>query len=136
VTGFIKKLFGSKRQDSEPAAEIIKPARIERGNAYYLNADDAKTFGNLDYMRSSKTVRHTMPKGKVGQDNAYVRVISASEAISLNGSIPQAPLTSKGAQQAANSSTSPSVSSDASTRRRPDSSLDMFRNMARDIKKG
>ena len=136
MTGFIKKLFGSKPQNSEPSIEVIKPARVERGNAYYLDADAAKTFGNLDYMRASKTVRHTMPKGKVGKDNAYVRVISASEATSLNGSIPQAPLTAKGANQPVNPSTSQSVSLDASTRRRPDSSMDMFRNMARDIKKG
>jgi len=136
VTGFIKKLFRSKSQDAETSIDSIKPAQIERGNTYYLNADDAKTFGNLDYMRSSKTVRHTMPKGKVGEDNAYVRVISASEATSLTGSIPQAPLTPKGANQSVNPSTSQSVSPDASTRRRPDSSLDMFRNMARDIKKG
>jgi hypothetical protein len=130
VTGFIKKLFRSKPKDAE-TTEAIKPARIERGNAYYLNADDAQTFGNVEYMRSSKTVRHTFPKAKVGKENARIRAISYAESINSDGSLPLAPLT---ASQSANLG-SDSVRSDASTRRRPDASLDSFRNMAREIKK-
>jgi hypothetical protein len=126
VTGFIKKLFRSKPKDSEASIDAIKPAPTERGNAYYLNSDDAQTFGNLEYMRSSKTVRHTFPKEKFGKDNAQVRVISSSAA--TNFSSQPAPLTPKAA--------SPAVNPEASTRRRPDSSMDMFRNMAREIKKG
>lgn len=131
MTGFIKKLFRSKSQDSEPSVDVIKPAPVERGNAYYLSTDEAQTFGNFEYMRSSKTVRHTFPKGKVGKDNAQVRVISSSAASSLNGAIPPAPLTPQAVNPA-----NQSVNSDASARRRPDASLDMFRNMAREIKKG
>ena len=41
MTGFIKKLFSSKPQNSEPSVEALKPARVERGNAYYLDADAA-----------------------------------------------------------------------------------------------
>jgi hypothetical protein len=144
VTGFIKKLFRAKPKDAEAASEVakpevikpktIKPNRVERGNAYYLSADDAQTFGNLEYMRSAKTVRHTFPKGKVGKDNARIRAISYAESINSDGS-PPAPLmpNSQSASQAAQGSGS--VSSDAS-RRRPDSSMDAFRNMAREIKKG
>ncbi len=135
MTGFIKKLFGSKSKDSEASVEAIKPARVERGNAYYLNADEAQTYGNLEYMRSSKTVRHTFPKAKVGKENAQVRVISSSAASSFNG-VPAAPLTPNQSTSQATSQGSDSVNSDAASRRRPDASMDMFRNMARDIKKG
>ncbi len=139
MTGFIKKLFGSKSKDAEASVEAIKPARVERGNAYYLNADEAQTYGNLEYMRSSKTVRHTFPKAKVGKENAQVRVISSSAASSFNG-VPAAPLTpNQSTSQATSQATSQgsdSVNSDAASRRRPDASMDMFRNMARDIKKG
>ncbi len=135
MTGFIKKLFGSKSKDAEASVEAIKPARVERGNAYYLNADEAQTYGNLEYMRSSKTVRHTFPKAKVGKENAQVRVISSSAASSFNG-VPAAPLTPNQSTSQATSQGSDSVNSDAASRRRPDASMDMFRNMARDIKKG
>ncbi len=135
MTGFIKKLFGSKSKDAEASVEAIKPARVERGNAYYLNADEAQTYGNLEYMRSSKTVRHTFPKAKVGKENAQVRVISSSAASSSNG-LPAAPLTPNQSTSQATSQGSDSVNSDAASRRRPDASMDMFRNMARDIKKG
>lgn len=135
MTGFIKKLFGSKSKDAEASVAAIKPARVERGNAYYLNADEAQTYGNLEYMRSSKTVRHTFPKAKVGKENAQVRVISSSAASSFNG-VPAAPLTPNQSTSQATSQGSDSVNSDAASRRRPDASMDMFRNMARDIKKG
>lgn len=135
MTGFIKKLFRSKSQDADLSGDAIKPAPVERGNAYYLNSDEAQTFGNLEYMRSSKTVRHTFPKGKVGKDNAQVRVISSSAASSLNGTVPPAPLTPGSALgQPASPPVNQSVIPDV-TRRRPDASMDMFRNMAREIKK-
>jgi hypothetical protein len=140
---FINKLFSSKQQSeassteqtSEPTPAARKqPVRIstrtDNGAAFYLDTDEAKTLGNLDYMRSSKSVRRTFPKAKLGQDNELVRKISAMEAERL-GIIP-------GTTPVASQPTAPSAAAEQTTsaRRTADSSLDLFRSMAREIKKG
>lgn len=145
MIGFINKLFSSKQQSeassteqtSEPTPAARKqPVRIstrtDNGAAFYLDTDEAKTLGNLDYMRSSKSVRRTFPKAKLGQDNELVRKISAMEAERL-GISPGTTLV-----QAASQPTAPSAAPEQTTsaRRTADSSLDLFRSMAREIKKG
>ncbi len=117
--------------------------------AFYLNDDDAKSFGNIDYMRSSKTVRRTFAKKKGQAEHMEsVRQISSTAAKSLDANS-----NSSGPSQAAstfNSYSSPASapkpeSTTSSTesapkpqaaRRKPASSdMDMFRNMAKDIRK-
>jgi hypothetical protein len=123
VTGFIKQLFRSKPRTQE----VIEPSRPvappQTGDAFFLDSDEAKTFGNLDYMRTSRQIRHTFPKQAVGKDNASVKVVSAMEA--------------KRASEMAQASQADQVvpTGSQSERRKADSSMDMFRNMARDIKK-
>ncbi|MEM8504830.1 MAG: hypothetical protein AAF716_16940 [Cyanobacteria bacterium P01_D01_bin.1] len=116
--------------------------------AFYLSDDDAKTFGNIDYMRSAKTVKRTFAKRKGETEHMEsVRQISSTAAKNIeanNGS-------SVSAQPAVtfssfNTPTAPapkseetkpeSTSAPASARRKPVSSdMDMFRNMAKDIRK-
>lgn len=126
MTGFIKQLFRSKPRTQEviePSKPVAPPSPSrETGGAYFLDADAAKTFGNLDYMRSSRQIRHTFPKQAVGKDNASVKIVSATEAKRAN-ELNIAPV----------EQTVPTGSQ--SERRKADSSMDMFRNMARDIKK-
>ena len=45
--GILQKLFG-----------------LGNGTSYFLNDDDAKTYGDIDYMRKEITVERTYPKGK------------------------------------------------------------------------
>ncbi len=123
MTGFIKQLFRSKPQPQE-VIEPSKPAAPpQTGGAFFLDTDEAKTFGNLDYMRTSRAIRHTFPKRAVGKDNASVKIVSAMEAKRAG----EADTTSQANQVAPTGS--------QSERRKADSSMDMFRNMARDIKK-
>ncbi len=37
---------------------------LGNGTSYFLDDDDAKTFGDIDYMRKEITVERTYPKGK------------------------------------------------------------------------
>ncbi|MBW4656320.1 MAG: hypothetical protein KME20_25250 [Kaiparowitsia implicata GSE-PSE-MK54-09C] len=148
-------LFGffgkkSKKDQTGDAASAKKEAKKEV-KTYFLDADQAKTFGNIDYMRTVKSIRRTFPK-TVGNGREYERTvqISALGTIkydgvgfgTMNGSAdPSTPpqsftreangFTSGSAQMP---TTGKSVD-DASERRRKDTSMDMFRNMAKDIRK-
>lgn len=171
MTGFIRGLFRSK-----PKAEAPEPAETEapqpqaKPGAYYLPPDEAKTFGNLEYMRSSKSIRRTFPKQKIGEDNEMIRSISAMEMQkagrngsaapmppkanpttngSTNGSMTNGSTTNgsmtgstngatpRAAEPQANSTSADSANANSTNtaRRQADSSMDMFRNMARDLKK-
>ena len=145
MTGFIKGLFRSK-----PKAEVVEMQETEiaelpqKRGAYYLAPDDAKTFGNLEYMRSEKVIRRSFPKAKLGKDNEVIRRISATGMIkelenalenalpSLNGVASNGAVTNQ-----ANGKAEPTAPSRSETedRRRLDSSMDIFRNMAKDMKR-
>ncbi len=139
MTGFIKGLFGSKGQAKETSVERSAPKpTAQDSTAYFLDMDDARTMGNAEYMRTAKKTRRTFPKTvdnqitefeqevssvDAGKDKAAKKVAESNGAVSMNG--------------ASADSVSGSVPSDAEvrTRRASDSSLDMFRNMAKDIRK-
>ncbi|MBD2110661.1 MULTISPECIES: hypothetical protein [Cyanophyceae] len=140
MTGFIRGLFGGKAKNP---GESDRPARRQPapqqptikqvGGAYFLNEDDAKSYGNIEYMRSSKTVRRTFAK-KRGEtvEKESVRQISALEAKRLQEQ--QGLSVEKIAPSEI--SIQPAVKKDASSeRRKVDTSLDMFRKMAKDMKK-
>jgi hypothetical protein len=137
VTGFIRGLFGSKSKGNTEGLPQSK-------DAFYLPDDDAKTFGDIDYMRSSKKTRRTFPKQAVGEDNEFFNEVSSTQKSdlkdqpTLSSPFNTTPLT--GSQPASKpseslSSSSSSTPSNSSERRRSDPSMDVFRNMARDIKK-
>jgi hypothetical protein len=118
IFGAIGGLFSSKSQPQE-----VRPQTSLKSGAYFLDADDAITLGNVEYMRSSTSTRRTFPKAKLGNDNAFVQSVSSIKKADLKA-------------QAIAEAKLPSLSEQPKTeRRRADSSLDRFRNMARDIKK-
>jgi hypothetical protein len=110
-------LFGKKdkKEDSENTE-----------SAYFLDEDSAKTFGNIDYMRTPKAVRKTFPtiNGVKGAD--ITEVISATEK--TEGSTVSNTTNSS-------ESVSPSTFEPKKLNTRVDSSMDIFLNMAKDIKK-
>lgn len=134
MTGFIRGLFGGKAKNpGEADRPVRQQPSIERAKgAYYLEPDDAKSYGDIDYMRTVKTVRRTFAKKRgEAERNERVRQISSTEAIKLSeNGLPQ----QKPAQ--AESSFQPTVSKDSSfSRSKVDTNLDMFRQMAKDIKR-
>lgn len=107
MSGFIRGLFG--RQS--------KPKETE-GSSFYLDPDSAKSLGNIEYMRKPLEVKKSFPKMWGGQPFEGPKA-TAKPAMEMT-------------QPKASESPAPEVKSD---RRRGDSSLDMFRNMARELKK-
>ncbi|MBE7381223.1 MAG: hypothetical protein F6J95_007410 [Leptolyngbya sp. SIO1E4] len=124
MTGFIRGLFGGNKQPSAP----------KEGGAFFLDEDDAKTFGDIDYMRSNKVVKRTFARKK-GQTEEIesVRQISAMQKQDIN---------EYGVPTQSTPAPTPTFENSKSTteppkfqRRKGDDSMDMFRNMARDLKK-
>ena len=146
MTGFIKGLFkGNKDSGAAPQAPAPKS-----GDAFFLEPDDAKTFGDIDYMRQAKTVERTFPKGK---RKAQVRQISSDTYRNLDNQTFSSgpsftttpPKQTFGASKPSFSSTTNSTSTSSTSapkqetekrRPAPDSGMDMFRNMAKSIRKG
>jgi hypothetical protein len=101
---------------------------------FFLNEDDSQSLGDLNYMRMAKKVRRTFPKTLKNPNGfAVERTISSSEDRDFSP-------TNNGFQTPTptnlNSDTTFNVESNSnSTPRRVDSSMDMFRNMAKNIGK-
>lgn len=129
--GGLGGLFSSKKSDPAPAPEseprwTYQPT--EDANSYFLDADSAKTFGNIDYMRTAKAIKKTFPKVGGSQEGAEVIEVTSSldKTESMSGAFTPGP-----------KEPAPEVKSskDSSDRNRRDTSMDMFRNMAKGIKK-
>jgi len=137
MTGFIRGIFSRKKSDdSTPAPQ--KPKRESK--AYFLDPDDAKTFGDIDYMRTAKTVKKTFPKGKVSGE--YTKAFSAMEAMNFDQKATPQPVKKDRPMDSTPFTPKPEPESSfkfrdeaVQQRRQSDNSMDMFRNMARDIKK-
>lgn len=142
MTGFIRGLFGQK--NNQPST----PQPRQTG-AYFLDEDEAKTFGDIEYMRSSKVVKRTFARKK-GQTEEIesVRQISAMDMSDLDERGLPAPKTIQPTTPTVPTTTAPTTTATTSTAaessstpqfQRPDvstdTSMDMFRNMAKNIKK-
>ncbi|ERN42354.1 hypothetical protein KR51_00009660 [Rubidibacter lacunae KORDI 51-2] len=125
MTGFIRRLFGSKPKDNaQPPQQFV-----QRGE-YFLDPNEAKTYGNYEYMKKSFAIRHTFPKTKSREALETVVEVSSDKMVKRN--------LSGGSQAAAKPESkldSRPISQPAPRRRSSDTGMDIFRNMARDIKK-
>jgi hypothetical protein len=129
--GRLGGLFGSRKNspDFEPAPEPTRyVAPKEDANSFFLDADSAKTFGDIDYMRTSKAVRKTFPKVLGAKEGAEL-IESTSSMDKVEGGA--------GSMSNASKSETPEIkpSKEVSDRRSRDMGMDMFRNMAKDIKR-
>ncbi|GAB4212345.1 MAG: hypothetical protein OHK0012_06450 [Synechococcales cyanobacterium] len=99
---------------------------------FFLDPDDAKTLGNIEYMRTLRTVRKTFPKmvGTKKETLEIIESISASEKVRVNQ--PEGESATPPVGSSAAGSAEPAVDLE---RRRADNSLDLFRSMARDLNK-
>ncbi len=103
----------------------------EQKEAFFLNPDEAETLGNVEYMRKKNIIRRTFPKLKGASKGAeLISEVSATEQKISKGN--ETSMSKPADNKASTSETSANTDSQ---RRRADSSMDMFRNMAKDIKK-
>jgi hypothetical protein len=129
VIGLIKGLFGSKKAVDEVKVQEQKPVSSVRqnGQAFFLDMDDARTMGDVNYMRSVKSVKRTFPKTLDVEEASIVKQVSAMAANQKNGKVEAAEPTS------AAQPLKPTVD-EAAQRRRTDTSMDMFRSMAKGMR--
>ncbi|MGB3512728.1 MAG: hypothetical protein WBA93_26625 [Microcoleaceae cyanobacterium] len=135
MTGFIGALFGlfgSKKANNQ---SVPQPKTSNRAEAFFLDSDSSKGLGDFNYMRTPKSVKKSYPTA-VGKLNLITGEIE--ESISA-----MEKKQTTGMSKTVSSTPTPSISSASSSfkptsttpRRSADSGMDMFRNMARDIKK-
>ncbi|TVQ42641.1 MAG: hypothetical protein EA365_14715 [Gloeocapsa sp. DLM2.Bin57] len=117
-------LFGGKNKDNANGKNNT--------GSFFLEPDEAKTLGNLEYMRSSDKIRRTFPKTRTNQVTEIVKEVSSLEVSAPSNqsnrvNTPSTPVQSQSETQ--------SQPESKPARRGNDSSLDLFRQMAKDIKK-
>ncbi len=103
--------------------------------AYYLNDDDAKSFGDIEYMRSNKTVRRTFAKKKGQKHMESVRQISAMKAAAFSDNRGSFGVTPQSSSSSTGTPVTPQAPASAPRRKATGKDMDMFRNMAKDIRK-
>ena len=113
-------------------------------NDFFLEPDDAQTMGDINYMRMAKKVRRTFPKTLKNPDGfAVEKSVSSEEERDFSGvnqGFQTQSFSTSYSSAPAPSAESASTSSKESTpapapSRQPDTSMDMFRNMAKKIGK-
>ncbi|MDY7020449.1 MAG: hypothetical protein SWJ54_03680 [Cyanobacteriota bacterium] len=123
-------LFGGKSKDG-------------KSEAFYLDSDQAQTMGDVEFMRKKQRIKKTFPKMMGGQPSnmpeTYVEATSMERTQSFSNSSSASSPTPSTTPSFSNSSTSsfskPSFPTQSTERRRPDSNLDEFRKMAKDMRK-
>lgn len=140
MTGFIRGFF-SKLKSNEAGAPA--PAPVERpkkekaarppraSDAFFLDANEAQTYGNSEYMKASKKTRRTFPKTLDNPEaKEYIQELSAmGRIVDGKAQIEIVPATES---QMTNS---PTIEIQSTPRRSGGSDMDMFRKMAKDIRK-
>lgn len=126
MAGFFGLFGGKTKYVDEPTPEVEDK---EKQEAFFLEPDDAKTLGNVEFMRKPNLIEHTFPKTRSSKGGKVVQEISSLEKKKVTG---------KGASPLPSPSpTSPPGSQPESARtarRASDSSLDLFRQMAKEMK--
>jgi hypothetical protein len=99
--------------------------------SFFLDPDEAKSMGDIDYMRTARKVRKTFPSTKAW-GNAFEQEVevSATEMVNGNGRLNGQNMVPSELFQA-----SEEVKDTGTVRRRAATDLDMFRKMAKDIRK-
>ena len=112
-------------------------------NDFFLEPDDAQTMGDINYMRMAKKVRKTFPKTLKNPDGfAIEKTLSSSDYSDFSGASNgfQAQSISNSYQPQNNFNSAPAPQAEftpiSKPERKVDTSMDMFRNMAKNIKKG
>ncbi len=124
MAGFWQGLFGKKEDSNQPK------------DAFFLESDTAKSMGNLDYMRTPNRVRRTFPKTAANPEHReLVREVTATKKVTVVA-IGDLPKETVGKTAPVASFNTPAGAAEVSARRsQTGSGMDMFRNMAKDLKR-
>ncbi|MFQ3584013.1 MAG: hypothetical protein SNJ85_03640 [Cyanobacteriota bacterium] len=117
--------------DSIPTAESVSKPAKSKDNTFFLDPDEAKTLGNIDYMRTPKTVKHTFLDFGATEKIEVVEQVSSLGKVKLSSEETQTPKATSEQGSAPTSSTS----GQTSPRRQAGSDMDIFRNMARSLRR-
>lgn len=116
---------------------------------FFLDFEDAQTLGDTEYMKKSKTIKRTFPKVKGNPGKTIISQVSADNMRDVDPS-QEAPRSSSsfGSSFTPSSTSAPATSAQTPETPAPemqpapkmnnvkvDSSMDMFRNMAKKISK-
>lgn len=111
-----------------------KQNREKDTDAYFLSNDDAKTFGDIDFMRQSKKVKRSFPNTIKGKGAKIVQEVSSlGKIVTKNDQITESISSVKSVESAPKKETQDT--SFSPKRRSAGNDMDMFRKMAQDIKK-
>jgi len=118
--GLFDGLFrGGKKAAAEP-----KPTK-----EFFLDPDEAKTYGNIEYMRTVKSVKKTFPAtGGSKETVEVVERVSSLEKVDVEAQ-------NKGQPEPSVTEISSAAAAEQD-RRRSDPNLDLFRSMAKDLRRG
>ncbi|NEP27336.1 hypothetical protein [Moorena sp. SIO3I6] len=133
--GLFGNLFNSQtKYVDEDRQDMAQSIEANQSKEYFLDTDQAKTMGNIDYMRSSVKVKKSFPKTKTAiLSGEVVEQISATDKVTLSQNETPMATSEPASQSGATLEQNGQVSSQ---RRRPDSSMDPFLKMAQDLRKG
>ena len=123
-------LFGSKTKYVDE--EGLDNNWQNSSESFYLSSDDAKTLGNIDYMRTAKKIKHTFPKTASNKNTELTIDVSS---IQDNGTSSQQAISRPAAKAEPTIQATETKIPSSEKRRSADRSMDIFRNMAREIKK-
>ncbi|MGL5510532.1 MAG: hypothetical protein ACRDB1_13005 [Microcoleaceae cyanobacterium] len=120
MTGFIRGLFGGNKANNN-------------SEAFFLDEDTAKGLGDVEFMRTPKTVKKSYPKAA-----GSINVITGEEEVTVSsinkmdrGEAPKP----KSIETSTQPTTTTATSSYSVPPRRSSGDLDMFRQMAKNMKK-
>ncbi|MDJ0599469.1 MAG: hypothetical protein QNJ37_11580 [Crocosphaera sp.] len=120
MAGFFGLFSGRKAKFvDEPDTTPTQPQKKE---AFFLDNDSAKTLGDTEFMRKPITIRRTFAKG-----GESVQEISSLEKKKVGSNNIVSDNKETGSSQ--------QTTSAKTERRKADNSMDMFRDMARSMKK-
>jgi hypothetical protein len=133
MVGIFRRLFGWRGQAAATSSPetVAKPTpkKAKNDNTFFLDPDEAKTLGNIEYMRTPRIVKHTF------QDFGSKEKVEVVEQVSSLSKVKLSTEQAKTPETAAEQGSSASSSSGASPRRQGGSDMDTFRNMARSLKR-
>lgn len=117
-------LFGGKKKE--------EAKKNSSDNSFFLTDDDAKTLGNIDYMRKTVEIKRTFPNTVAGKGAKISKLVSSSDMKVIKNNQIQTPSVKK---QETVTESKTTIDNLTEKRRQSDNSMDMFRKMAKDIKK-
>lgn len=123
-------LFGKK--------DDAVPEQPKRTGEFFLDFEEAQTLGNTEYMKQSKVIKRTFPKVRGAKGATLVTQVSADKMRNIDPNRMGRPSVSEAASTTSSTSSfTPTVPAPKPARpnRSAGNDLDMFRKMAKDIKR-